>query len=200
VPSRTFSIAAPHVRRRTGSGSAGVQLGLVGADILHECLEVIRRKVALDDQHLRKIAEQSEMFVIGDRVVAQVLVKPDTRHVRAGLADLDRIAVGRRARGPGRADRSAGPGDVFDHQRLSEITRKEFGIDARDGVGRSAGGERHDHGDRLVRVVCLSTKNGWHAKCACQAERDGAAVQNSGRHEEILPSVDRFMLIVLLIV
>jgi hypothetical protein len=48
----------------------------------------------------------------------------------------------------------------------------------------------------FVRIVRLRTKNGWHAKCACQTERDGAAVKNSGRHEEILPSVDRFVLIV----
>jgi hypothetical protein len=115
--------------------------------------------------------------------------------MRAGLADLDGVAVRCRARGPGRADRPAGPGDVFDHQRLSEITRKEFGIDPRDGVGRSAGGERHDDVDRLVRVVRLGAKNGWHAKRACQAERDCAAVKSSRRHEEILP-----VLIILFIV
>jgi hypothetical protein len=75
---------------------------------------------------------------------------------------------------------------------LSEITRDELGIDARDGVGRPAGGERHDDVDRPIRIVRLSAKNGWHAKCACQAERDRAAVKNSGRHEEILPSILSF--------
>jgi hypothetical protein len=41
----------------------------------------------------------------------------------------------------------------------------------------------------------FAPKNGRHAECARQAERDGAAVKNSGRHEVILPSVD-FLLIV----
>jgi hypothetical protein len=37
---------------------------------------------------------------------------------------------------------------IFDHQRLADATRNPLAEIADDGVGRAAGRERHDHGDR----------------------------------------------------
>ena len=48
-------------------------------------------------------------------------------------------------------DGSAGAGDVLDNDRLPERLSHALADHARDHIGRAAGGERHDHGDRPGR-------------------------------------------------
>ena len=52
--------------------------------------------------------------------------------------------------------RAAGAADVLDHQLLAERARHVLAEDAGDDVGRPAGRERHDHGDRLVGIVPIA--------------------------------------------
>jgi len=66
------------------------------------------------------------------------------------VVEQQRVAVRRRTRHLGGADRAAGARHVVDHdagaaQRLAQ----RLGKVARHAVGRAAGGERNDHGDGL---------------------------------------------------
>jgi hypothetical protein len=73
--------------------------------------------------------------------------------MRAPLADADGVAVGRGAREAADADIAAGAGDILDHQRLTERGAHRLGEDARQRVGRAAGGKRRDHGDGPRRIA-----------------------------------------------
>ena len=88
--------------------------------------------------------------------------------MRAPMADADRVAVGRRARDPADADGAAGAGRVLDDDGLAERAAHALGHDAGDGVGRTAGRERHDHGDRPRRIG-LRVRGGDASK---RGERD----------------------------
>ena len=72
--------------------------------------------------------------------------------MRAELAEIEGVAVGRRAHHAADADAAAGAADVLDDHRLAERLPQPIVQDARDGVGRAAGRERHDHGDRPRRI------------------------------------------------
>ena len=84
------------------------------------------------------------------------------------MAHLDRVTVGSGARRTGRGGGAAGPDDVLDDDRLPERAGHVVGGDAGDDVGRPAGGERHDQGDRATRIVglCRSRQSG-------KADREG---------------------------
>ena len=90
----------------------------------------------------------------GDVTVAhvngvEVLVK---RIPGADFASLQLYVRGG-ARDTPRRDRSAGASDVLDHDRLSKRAPHAISDDPRNGSGRTAHGERDDHGDRTRREV-----------------------------------------------
>ena len=72
---------------------------------------------------------------------------------RARSRDADGVAVGRRLDDGIDADRAAGADPVLDHHRLLERIAHRRRDCARQHVGRSASGERHDQPDRLGRIV-----------------------------------------------
>ena len=64
------------------------------------------------------------------------------------------MAVGRRLRHLGRGNRAVGAGLVLHHHRLAKRLAERLRDDAHHDVGRRAGAERHQHADRLARVLC----------------------------------------------
>ena len=66
---------------------------------------------------------------------------------------LTRIAVGRRAHRAADAERAAGAGDILDQDRLPERLPHALAEHARQRIGRPAGGEWHDDGDRFRWIV-----------------------------------------------
>ncbi len=70
------------------------------------------------------------------------------------LADVDRIAIGRRTGDAADGDAAASTADVFDHDRLSEPRPHMLGQNARRNIGRSARRERNDERD-LTRWIGL---------------------------------------------
>ncbi len=72
--------------------------------------------------------------------------------MRAELAEIDRVAVGRGTHDAADANAAAGTADVLDDHGLAKRRAQPIIQDARDGVGRPAGRERHDHGDRPRRI------------------------------------------------
>ncbi len=68
---------------------------------------------------------------------------------------VERVAVGRGVLGLARADRAGCAADIGDHDRLADVLL-QFGREgAEDVVGVAAGGPRHDHLDRTVRILRL---------------------------------------------
>src|SRR4029077_6022098 len=68
--------------------------------------------------------------------------------MRGGIAEAEHIAVGRGTRDAADPDGAVRPTDILDDDAPAERYRHPLGDDARDRVGRSAGGERHVHHDR----------------------------------------------------
>jgi len=83
------------------------------------------------------------------------------------MADLDGVAVGRRARRLADGDRAGRAGHVVDDELLAELLAHALAEQAGDQVGRPAGGERHDDGDRPARIgfgPCRARRHGGHAR------------------------------------
>src|SRR5436309_16008964 len=57
----------------------------------------------------------------------------------------ERVAIGRRARDPADADRSAGAGHILDNDRLAQPPSPAPGDPARNGIALSARGALNDH-------------------------------------------------------
>ena len=87
-----------------------------------------------------------------ERVVGEIGVERG-RGRHADVVHQDGVAVGRRVGDLGRGERAAGAGDVLHDDLLAELRRHRLGDQPGDGVGRAAGGEGHDDGDRAGRVV-----------------------------------------------
>ena len=93
-----------------------------------------RLKVALD------VVGQLRHHVAGDRE------RTDRPHA-------ERIAVGLGLGGEVETDGQRAAGAVVDHDLLADLLGQLGTQDARDGVGRAAGGLRNDEPDRLVRIL-----------------------------------------------
>ena len=92
------------------------------------------------------------------------------------IADTDRIAVRRRARGAADRDAAASAGDVLDHHGLAERDRQMIGKDTRDRVGDPAGRYGHDDGDG-ARWIGLCPRNLGPRNPRDGRERDSARCQ-----------------------
>ncbi len=106
----------------------------------------------LHDDEIRIARQQRDRREVLHQIVRQRIDRA-VGGVRAEVPADDGVAVGRGARDAGGADRAAGAGDIFDHQRLAERDAHPLAEIADDGVGRPAGRERHDHRDRPVRII-----------------------------------------------
>jgi hypothetical protein len=144
---------ASHMR---GGADATVGLLHVRAVRLHvgnECLEIVDRQVLFRRDGRRRIGGKADRLEIRARVVTQVRVKHRRRHVRAHADRHDGVAVRIGRRGARGAERAAGAADVLDDDALVEMPAHAIGGDARHGVARPTGRERHDHHDRPRRVT-----------------------------------------------
>ena len=139
---------AGHLRRRVLVDERGLAgIGLQPGD---QRFEVIRRQRLLADQELRIDGDQADRLEVRLQIVVQRI--DDGADMGVPLADVDRVAVGRRAREPADADRAAGAADVLDDHRLAQQRPHALGQNAGRHVGRAARRERHDHGDLARRV------------------------------------------------
>jgi hypothetical protein len=75
------------------------------------------------------------------------------------MAHLDRVAVGIGARRPRGGGRAAGSHHILDDDRLTERACHMIADDARNHVGRPAGGKGHDQRDRASGIVGLRRRD-----------------------------------------
>ncbi len=143
---------ADHVRRRAVARRSEVDLAGVGLGVGNELGDRVHRQLRIGDQEIGAGREQCDRREILDRVIADVGVDRGSDREGRGVAEHQRIAVGFGACGRFGADGAARPGTIVDDDALIKTDRQLLGGEACHGVGRPAGGERHDHLDDAARV------------------------------------------------
>ena len=131
---------------------AVVELARIGAGVLDQLRQVLRRQRRMGEDEEREAPDQRDRREVRERVVRRVLAQGRHRRNRAVGAEEDRVAVGRRLDHGFPRDRAVGARPVVDDDRLAELLRQRRRKDAAYGVGQAAGGKLQDQADRLVRV------------------------------------------------
>ena len=149
----------------------GAGLGLGERD---QFRHVFRRQARMDRQHIGGAADHDHRGKIRGRIVRQIGIEAHGECVGAERRDSDGVTVRRRARDGVRPDGAARAGTVVDDDLLAEPHPELLRDDAGGDIGRTAGRERHDHADRLVRPVD-------HVP---GARRSGYGERHKGQHGE----------------
>ena len=173
MPVVLLEIDAADMRCAAGSGGALRGLVRVGLEPVDQFLEVVRRQGFPHDSELRIGRDQRDRLEIVQHVVWQ-LVDRAVDHMRAPMADTDRVAVGRGARDASDADRARRSGCVLDDDGLAERRPHPLAHDPRDRIGRAARGERHDQRDRARRIGLRPRKarhSGQRDSTRCQVQK-----------------------------
>ncbi len=107
----------------------------------------------MHEQDKRQLGNQPERGEIRARIEAGVEVERRIDADAAGVAEHQRVAVGRRLDHRTRADDAGTGAAVFDHDGLAEPGAEPVGHDARHGVVAATGRKRHHQRDGLGRIV-----------------------------------------------
>ena len=86
-------------------------------------------KVAAGDDENGRFRDLANRHEVGQRIVTQIWIKRGRCRMGTDVTADQRVTVGSAFRDPSRADRTAGPSDVFDDDRLPELSRHVFGHD-----------------------------------------------------------------------
>jgi hypothetical protein len=108
-------------------------------------LQIVRRQRLSGDHELRIDGDQPDRLEILLQIVVQGI--DDAADVGIPLADVDRVAVGRRTRDAPDCDAASGAADVFDDDRLAEQRPHLLGHDTPGHIGGSAWREWDDDRD-----------------------------------------------------
>src|SRR5262249_15938752 len=126
-----------------------VQAGRFGP--AQQFVEIVRRQVRAPRERSGRGVDEAD----GDetyRLERALGIKRHRRRERV-LVQQDGVAVGRGLGGLGGGGGAAGPGDVFDDDRLAQRLLERILQDARGGVVRAAGRERDYQRDGTVGIV-----------------------------------------------
>ena len=103
-------------------------------------------------------------------MVRQLIDRP-IDHMRAPMADRDRVAVGGRPRHPADADRASSARRILNDDDLPERCPHPLGHDARNRVGRAASRIGHDHRHRPRWIVLRARIRETAGRAAATAAR-----------------------------
>ena len=134
----------------------------------HEFGKGVGRKVILGDHELGIVGDQADRLEILFEIVIELV--DDAADMGVPLADVEGVAVRRRAGDAPDPDAAAGAADIFDHDRLPERRAHALRHDAGGGVGRSARREWH-HQRHRTRRIGLRLRAG-DAGNNCQRQRN----------------------------
>ena len=152
--------------RAVGDG-AGFGLGL-----RDQLLDRRDAELGIDDQHVGRAADDGDRLELG-RVVVELLVERLVDGERGRRRGQQRVAVGVRAREGFRADVAGRAGAVLDHHRLLPDLAQRIADEARQRIGRSAGGIGDDDLDGLGGEALRRRRPAGHR----QRDEDGGGQQ-----------------------
>ena len=116
--------------------------------LLHQrdqLLEAVHAERRMHHEHVGRPAEIGDVGEVLDRIEARVLVHRRRQHMRRHAGNLQRVAIGRRARDLGGADQAAAAGAVLDEELLPERLAELLGEHAAEQIVGAAGRIGHDH-------------------------------------------------------
>ena len=145
------------VRRGAGAGHAVGEL--LGLGQREQLLQVGGLEVGVGDQDVGRGAGDDHRLEVGLGRVAGVLAQARVDRVGAG-GDEQRVAVGVGLGDRARGDVAAGAAAVLDDDALAPFLLQALAEDARDRVGRPAGGEGDDEAHVLGGVGVLGGGGG----------------------------------------
>ena len=143
---------AGEVAHRAGAGRAVGQLARIGLGVGDELLERLRRHRGVNDDRGGRDREQRDRHKVLDRIVRHLRHGHRVEHHRAGAAENERVAVGRRARDLGGRDGAGGAALVLDVDGAEQVLHPVGPLPA-DHVVHAAGRERHHQLDRPVGIT-----------------------------------------------
>ena len=155
---------AAEMRGGARAGRAELHLGLVGLGVGDEFLEVLDRQVLAHQERDRNLGDQRHRREVGHRVVERLLVERLALRLGADGAEQHGVAVGPGVGHAPAAGLAAGAADVLDDHVLAEHFAHARRHDAAEHVGRAAGGEGDDHGQRMGRIVLRRGRTGEREK------------------------------------
>ncbi len=174
---------AGKVRQAADAGGREIELAGLAFGECDEFAHVFGGNIARDDQHLRHRRHQRDRREILCDVVGYFFHRRvDDERTRAD--DADRVTVGRRLCDGIGAEHAALAAAVFDHDRLLDQFRHALADHARDDVVGTAGWERHDQLDWLVREILR------RGQCRQQQQRQSRQ-QPAEKSHQCLPTVPR---------
>jgi hypothetical protein len=105
------------------------------------------------EQRHRHRGDQPDRREVLARIEAGIGVEARVDGNGSGVAEEQRVAVGRALDEGARADEAGAAGAVVDHDLLAEFARELLRDDARHGVDAAAGRVRHDKGDGAGGII-----------------------------------------------
>ena len=161
---------------RGGAVAAGaiVQLARILLGVVDEFQHVLGRNRGMHDHDVVHLRQHAQMLEALQRIVLQTGVQRGVHAEGADVAHANGVAIGWRAGDLHAAHRAAGAGAVLNRDALAPGFGELLADDARQNVGRSTRGERHDHGHALVGP------SGLRGGAAGEARRGGRS--KTGQH------------------
>ena len=127
----------------------------IGLQRLDQLLHVVGRHLGVDAEDQRALRQFADGREILDCVELDGLLVQQRIDRMNGRVQVQRVAIGCRARDVGRADHAGSAGAVFHHHGLTQLLGELLGVDARHAVDRAAGRMRHHQRDRALRISLL---------------------------------------------
>ena len=168
-----------HMGDAAGARGAEVELPRIGAGIVDQVLESRHLERGMHRQHFRHPRhqrEQGEVLLPVERHLAHH-ERHDGERARAG--EPDGVSVGRAARDHVDPGHPAHAGPVLHHDLLAEAFGELDAEDAREQVGRPAGGKRHDQPDRPRGIVLRGGRERPQQRRPEQHQARNASVHHS---------------------
>ena len=151
-----------------------LHLVLVRLHVGDQLLQIVHRQALARDQEARRFRDHPDRLEVLGRVVGLLLVERLAVGVGAGVADQERVAVGRRLGDAAAADGAGRGADVLHHDGLAEDLAEHQRLQPRAGVDAAARRERHDQRDRCGSAIPARRR----ARRARRARPSDAVIRN----------------------